>query len=345
MRKFSHRLVCLLLGLFLSCAALAADDVVLNPAHPERYVVVKGDTLWDISERFLRDPWLWPDVWYVNPQIANPHLIYPGDIISLAYVDGKPRLMLERGGVVRLSPEMRSSPVDSAIPAIPIDAIRPFLSRSHVLDPETLNNAPYVVAFGDEHMVGSTNVKAYVRAIQDEQHTRFDVVHPGGPYKDADTGEILGYQAQYVGDGELQRTGDPATVLLTRMALETVIGDRLLPTNDELALNAFYPKAPDSAVNGSIIAVLNGVVEIGQYNVVVLDRGGNDGLEPGDVLVINHRGRTVRDTVTGNSRDRVVLPDEPAGKLMVFRTFPRVSFALVMHATRSIHVLDRVVNP
>lgn len=345
MCKFSHRLVGLLLGLFLSCSVFAAENVVLNPAHPDRHVVVKGDTLWDISERFLRDPWLWPDVWYVNPQIENPHLIYPGDVISLTYIDGKPRLMLERGGVVKLSPEMRSSAVDSAIPTIPIDAIRPFLSRSYVLDPETLNSAPYVVSFGNEHMLGSTNVKAYVRAIENEQHTRFEVVHPGGAYKDAETGEILGYQAQYVGDGKLQRTGDPATVLLTRMALETVIGDRLIPTDDDVVLNAFFPKAPDNPVNGSIIAVLNGVDQIGQFNVVVLDRGANDGLTPGDVLIINHRGRLIRDTVSERPGEKVLLPDEPAGKMMVFRTFARVSFGLVMHATRSIHLLDRVVNP
>ena len=345
MRKFSHRLFSLFVGVILSCSIVAAEDVVLNPAHPDRYVVVKGDTLWDISARFLRDPWLWPDVWYVNPQIENPHLIYPGDVISLTYVDGKPRLMLERGGVVKLSPEMRSSPVDSAIPTIPIDAIRPFLTRSYVLDKETLDNAPYVVSFGNEHMLGSTNVKAYVRSIEDDQQTRFEVVHPGGAYKDGDTGEILGYQAQYVGEGTLQRTGDPATVLLTRMALETVIGDRLIPINEELALNAFYPKAPDGPVNGSIIAVLNGVDQIGQYNVVVLDRGANDGLIPGDVLTINHRGRLIRDTVAERGGETVRLPDEPAGNLMVFRTFERVSFALVMHATRSIHVLDRVLNP
>ena len=345
MRKFSHRLISLFLGLFLSCSALAADDIALNPAHPDRYVVVKGDTLWDISETFLRDPWLWPDVWYVNPQIDNPHLISPGDIVALTYVDGKPRLMLERGSAIRMSPEMRSSPIDNAIPTIPIDAIRPFLNRSYVLDQDTLNRAPYVVAFGDEHMLGSTNIKAYVRSIEDEQRKKFEVVHPGGPYKDGDTGEILGYQAQYVSDGELQRTGDPATVLLTRMAQETVIGDRLIPTSDDLVLNAFHPKAPDNPVNGSIIAVLNGVNQIGQYNVVVLDRGANDGLTAGDVLLINHRGRVVRDTVSANARETVVLPDEPAGKLMVYRTFPRVSFALVMHATRAIHVLDRVVNP
>jgi hypothetical protein len=341
----SNKLACLVFGLLISWGALAADTVAVNPNHPDRYVVVKGDTLWDISGRFLRDPWRWPDVWHVNPQIANPHLIFPGDIITMTYVNGQLRLGLERGSMVKLSPQVRSTQLSGAIPAIPIDAIHQFLTRPYVLEQNDMDNAPYVVAFADEHILGSNDIKAYVRAIENSDNTKFDVVRPGDAYKDAETGEILGYEALYISSSELLRTGDPATLLLSGMELETVKGDRLLPVAEDTPLNTFYPAAPSREVTGSIISVLNGVSQIGQYNVVVLDRGTRDGLEPGSVLTIDHRGESIRDIVSKNPTEKVTLPDEPAGTLMVFRTFDKVSFGLVMDATRAIHVLDRVRNP
>mgnify|MGYP003572900249 CR=1 FL=1 len=347
MPSSKYTLASLVIGLFLAWSAWAQSDVAVNPAHPDRYVVVRGDTLWDISARFLREPWRWPDVWYVNPQIQNPHLIYPGDVIVLTYVDGKPRLSLERGSLVKLSPEVRSSPLDDAIPFIPLDAINQFLTRPYVIEDDDLDSKPYMVSFGREHLMGSTDNKAYVRAIENDEEIRFDVVRPGDPYKDADTGEILGYEAQYVGNAELQRTGDPATVLMTSVQMEVNIGDRLIPVTEDVAMDSFYPKAPSRPISGSIISVLNGVREIGQFNVVVLDRGEKDGLAVGDVLTINQRGEKIRDLVkwVDNVRTHVTLPDEPAGTLLVFRTFSRVSFGLVMRASRSIHVGDRVVSP
>ena len=347
MPSSKYTLASLVIGLFLAWSAWAQSDVAVNPAHPDRYVVVRGDTLWDISARFLRDPWRWPDVWYVNPQIQNPHLIYPGDVIVLTYVDGKPRLSLERGSLVKLSPEVRSSPLDDAIPYIPLDAINQFLTRPYVIEDDDLDSKPYMVSFGREHLMGSTDKKAYVRAIESDEEVRFDVVRPGDPYKDADTGEILGYEAQYVGNAELQRTGDPATVLVTSVQMEVNIGDRLIPVTEDVALDSFYPKPPSRPVSGSIISVLNGVREIGQFNVVVLDRGEKDGLATGDVLIINQRGKKIRDLVkwVEDVRTHVTLPDEPAGMLLVFRTFSRVSFGLVMRASRSIHVGDRVISP
>jgi hypothetical protein len=171
------------------------------------------------------------------------------------------------------------------------------------------------------------------------------VVRPGDPYKDAETGEILGYEALYISSSDLLQPGDPATLMLSNMELETIKGDRLLPVVADTPLNTFFPAAPKQEVNGSIISVLNGVTQIGQFNVVVLDRGASDGLEPGSVLTIDHRGETIRDVVSKTAGETVTLPDEPAGTLMVFRTFDRVSFALIMKASRAIHVLDRVHNP
>jgi hypothetical protein len=331
-----------LCGLF---ASIAAAEDLLADNHPERYVVRKGDTLWDIASRFLRDPWRWPDIWQVNPQVANPHLIYPGDELELVYIDGRPQLRLTRGPrELKLSPEARSVPWDGRIPTVPIDAIAPFLTRPYVVSEEELDAAPYVVALADEHIVGGAGQRAYVRSIESGDPRKFDVIRPGDAYRDADTGEVLGYEGLYVGSVETQRTGDPATVFITRAEIETVIGDRLIPVLDEEPLADFYPKAPDGQIDGSIIAVLKGVSQIGQYQVVVLDRGAADGLSPGTVLRIDQKGETIRDIVAGG-RKQVTLPDEEAGLLMVFRTFDRVSFGLVMHATKALHILDRVRNP
>lgn len=339
--------VCKSLILLLSCALampLALAENLLKANHPSSYTVVRGDTLWDISGRFLHSPWRWPEIWHVNPQIANPHLIYPGDILDLVYIDGKPQLHLRRGPL-KLSPTVRSTPWSGAIPTIPVDAISPFLTRPYVLEQGELDRAPYIVDFADEHILGGAGQKAYVRSIDQDDQLKFEIVRAGDAYKDAETGEILGYEAKYIGTSELQRTGDPATVFINSTELESVIGDRLIPAGEEKATANFTPHAPTMPIEGTIISVLNGVSQIGQYNVVVIDRGAQDGLTPGTVLRIDQRGETIRDVVTPDSRDTVTLPDEEAGLLMVFRAFERISFGLVMHATRVMHIDDKVRNP
>ena len=339
--------VCKSLILLLSCALsmpLALAEELLRGDHPDHYTVVKGDTLWDISGRFLHQPWRWPEIWHVNPQIANPHLIYPGDQLDLVYIDGKPQLRLRRG-TLKLSPSVRSTPWDGAIPTVPLDAIGPFLTRPYVLEPGQLDDAPYIVDFDDDHILGGPGQKAYVRSIEQGEPLKFEIVRPGGPYKDAETGEILGYEAQYIATSQLQRTGDPATVFINTSKVEAIIGDRLMPAGEDRATASFTPHAPAMPTDGSIISVFNGVSQIGQYNIVVIDRGARDGLEPGTVLRIDQLGETVRDVVTPDSRDTVKLPDEQAGLLMVFRTFERISFGIVMHATRVMHVNDKVRNP
>lgn len=356
MPKSLRKLAGFFLGLIFSCSVLAAGQVTLNPNHPDRYVVVKGDTLWDISARFLNEPWRWPEVWQVNPQIANPHLIYPGDTLVLSFVDGKPQISVAnensapaedpaKGSTVKLVPQVRTTAIPTAIPAIPIDAIQQFLTRPYVADKRQLDRAPYIVDFADEHITGSPGIKAYARAIRGGDKTKFDIVRPGKPYRDARTGEILGYEALFIATSELQRTGDPATVMITNSELEVLKGDHLFKATEDKPLAKFFPSPPTRGINGSIISVLGGVNQIGQYNVVVVDRGQKDGLEVGSVLAIDQKGAVVRDTVTENSRDTVKLPNERAGTLMIFRTFPRVSFGLVMDATKALHVNDVVRNP
>lgn len=340
------KLLGLVLSLFL-CGALLADTVALNPKHPERYVVVEGDTLWDIAARFLRDPWLWPEVWHVNPQIRNPHLIYPGDIISLSYENGKPRLSLERKSrpTVKLSPQARIEPLDTAIPTIPMDAIKQFLNRTRIVTDEELAGAPYIVESAEEHLATSAGNRIYVRTINSSDRARYGVFRAGSVYLSPRYEEPLGREAIYIGEARLQQFGDPATLLLTDTVREALIGDRLFPMEQEEIIPHFLPHAPQKPVEGRIISVLDGVSQIGQHQVVVVDLGARDGMERGHVLAIHQTGPVVKDTVIDERNAAVKLPDERAGVLMIFRTFERVSYGLVMHITRPAHLLDTVRNP
>ncbi len=336
----------LALALALLATAAYADQVVLKDGHPDRYVVVKGDTLWDISERFLDSPWLWPEVWYVNPQIENPHLIYPGDVISLVYVDGKPQLRVQRGkGTFKLSPKARVERLDKAIPTIPIDAIQQFLTQPLVADESTLENAAYVVSSADEHLIVGAGDRIYVRGLEGGQGDRYHIFRPGDAYKDPGTGEILGYEALYLGDASSQKLGDPATMKLTRTTREINIGDRVMPMTHEDVYAYFTPHSSDEEIDGTIISVVDGVSQIGQYQVVVLNRGTREGVDVGTVFEIYQTGDIIPDQVTKERNAAVKLPDEKAGVLMVFRTFDKVSFALIMKATSALHVGDRIRTP
>jgi LysM domain len=325
-----------------------APGPVLNPSHPETYVVVRGDTLWDIAAMFLRDPWYWPEIWQINPQVANPHLIYPGDILTLAYLDdGRPVIQLERGGgvVERLSPRVRSEPLEEAIPTIPFETLRAFLSRPAVLEASELDALPYVLAH-PHGLLGSAGQDVYVRGTDAMPGTVFNLVHVGDALVDPDDDSVIGYEGLYVGQGRVRRSGDPTTLLLTDSARETLVGDYLID-EDSVSPANFLPRAPEEAVEGRIISVLDGVSLIGQYQVIVINRGARHGLQPGHVLSVYQTGEVVRDSIRGRGRygEKVRLPDELAGTTMVFRTFDRMSYALVMEATSEIRVLDTVRDP
>ena len=328
----------------LLAGQLLAADVVLNPTHPDRYVVVKGDTLWDISAMFLRDPWLWPEVWHVNPQIENPHLIYPGDILTLVYIDGKPQLRLQRGDL-KLSPRIRVESLDDAIPTIPLDAIKAFLTRSIVVDENELKTAPYVLQSADEHVISGAGDRVYVRGIEGRDNALFDIFEPGDAYIDPDTGEVLGYAALYIGSGPVQHFGDPATLLLTETTQEVRAGYRLRPADNSDPVLHFQPHPTPPGTEGHIISVIGGVTQIGQFNVVAIDLGTREGMEIGHVMRIFQQGEIIRDRLSEKRREKVKLPDEDAGLVMLFRTFDKVSFGLVMKATRAIHINDLVRTP
>lgn len=342
---------------FFAAMALAAwaaaslgqepSGVQLQPQHPEQYTVVEGDTLWDIAGVFLRDPWYWPEIWQVNPQIQNPHLIYPGDLLVLSYDGaGRPQIRVERGSAVRLSPRVREEPLEQAIPTIPYEKIAAFLAKPAILTKEQAETAPYILTTREGHLVASTGIEVYVRGAPDAPvGQRFSVIHVGEALKDPDDRKVIGFEGIYVGEGEVLRQGDPTTVILTETDREALEGDRLFPEVTEVALN-FIPRPPAQPVDGQIISVIDGVSVIGQYQIVAVNRGANHGLEPGNVMTIYRSGETVRDKVAYKGTGKKVrLPDEPVGTLMVFQTFDRVSYALIMRALFPVRVLDSVRNP
>jgi hypothetical protein len=341
-------------------AAAAAPEggqggLVLNPNAPESYVVKRGDTLWGIAKVFLRDPWFWPEIWQVNPQIQNPHLIYPGDTLRLVYIQGRPTIMVQRGDAARVLPRVRSQPLEGAVTAIPYATVAAFMSKPSVLAKEQIKDAPYVLATRDMHVVMSDGDTLYARGFSGpvEIGTHYNVVRVGDALRDPDDGNrVVGYDGIFTGAGHVTRAGDPATLLMTESARETEAGDKLFAGGVDVPLD-FIPSAPKVKTNGHIIAVSNGVTVIGQYEVVVINRGAADGLAPGNVLAVFQAGEVIADTANRgflNSMSRLAagkvrLPDERTGTFMVFKTFDHLSYGLIMEATNVIRVADRVANP
>ena len=324
----------------------ATTAVPLNPNAPDRYVVQRGDTLWDISSVFLQDAWYWPEIWQINPQVANPHLIYPGDILTLTYLGGRPVIQLERGRAERLSPRVRAEPLEDAISTIPFEVLRAFLSRPAILGKDQIDHLPYILSSRRNHLIAAAGNDVYIRGANSEVGNVYNIVHPGDKLVDPDDNAVLGYEGIYVGQGRVRVSGDPATFFLTETTREALEGDRLLPEEPLQPVN-YFPRSPDNEVEGRIISVIDGVSLIGSFQVVVINRGTNHGLEPGHVLRIWQTGEEVRDRFAKGRllSKKVRLPDEPAGTMLVFRIFDRMSYALVMEATSEIRTLDLVRNP
>lgn len=338
MRKLLYALAASAL-LFASWAQAQPE---LRSDHPERYTVVKGDTLWDISARFLDNPWYWPEIWHVNPQVANPHLIYPGDRLALVYIDGKPKITkVASNNVVKLSPKVRSEALDTPIPAIPLDDIASFLTDTRVVSPSELSGAPYVLEGEDGRIITGAGDRVYARG--EKPADRVGVFRRSKEFVDPETGEFLGLEALSIARGNITaENGDVLTMQLTSSNEEVRIGDRLLIGEDRRLTTRFVPSAPDEQIEGRMIAVDGGVSQIGQYDVVAINRGDREGMEPGDVLAVMKSGNLVRDPITNET---IELPSERAGLLMVFQTYEKMSYGLVLQATRPLSVGDKVTNP
>ena len=375
-KTFSGAVLALAMGVMgvITTPAARAETVALNPDHPDRHTVVKGDTLWGISSRFLRDPWQWQEVWRINPDIQNPHRIYPGDVVFLTMHDGQPVLQVEPGPahprnnstasesvsaarptvtpaglrLVKLSPQVRMAGLELAIPTIPMDIISPFLLRARVVTQEEMNDAPYVVSLEEGRVSSGMGQKAYVRNLPDNAGLQFGVFHQTVAYRNpgAKREDILGYEAIQVAEARVDRFGDPATLMLTASYRETLLGDRLLPMTQEEINPFLLPRAYDKPTPGKIVAVVDGVSKIGQYQVVAINLGTRDGVEPGHVFIVSQAGTQVRDGVQPTRKGNIVtLPEERAGTLLVFRPFERVSYALVVTAEKEIRQYDAVVAP
>jgi len=385
---FVFSLTSLVPGISLAQGAnsVPATTKDLQPDAPTEYTVVKGDTLWGISGKFLKEPWRWPQIWQMNrEQIKNPHLIYPGDIVRLnaaMLAGGVAQLELVQGNVVKLSPKTRVEVLISAIPTIPGSVIGPFLSQPLVAEAGAFDDAPRIVATDEERMIVGTGNMIYVDSIRPEEGVNWQVYRRGEAIIDPDTGENLGTSSLYLGDAKVRRFGTPATVEVTNARAEIHKDDVLAPAR-EVSFPSYVPRAPGKPINGRILGVRDGVVEISQYSIVGINKGSRDGMEVGFVLASVHpgqyanRARDFRDigniwelgiNLEGvdirrnpvvpeysvpNSRtsgevllDRnIKLPDERNGLLFVFRVFEKVSFALVMSSSRPLYVGDLVQSP
>ena len=342
-----------LLGFFLGCVACVAlaQPVTLKQGHPDSYYVKEGDTLWDIANVFLQDPWLWPEIWHINPQVENPHLIYPGDKLALVYdAKGEPKLTVAERAPVKLTPgsskvtpKVRIESVASAIPAIPLEKINAFLTKSRVVNMADLEAAPYVIAGDSRRILSGAGDKLYARGDFKEDEKVYGVYRAGETYFDPETREALGVQALDVGGGRIiDQTADVATLMVNSSNEEIRVNDRLLPNEERKVTAVFHPKAPDTDIKGYIIAVENGVKNVGAMDIIAINRGERDGLMVGDVLAISQTGEVVRDKV---KNELVQLPDVRSGMMIVFRTFEKMAFGLVVVADRPLSVGDKIRNP
>ncbi len=329
------------------------EDAVMASA-PRSYVVQRGDTLWSLARMFLRDPWLWPEIWYVNPQVQNPHRIYPGDTLALARgSNGQMQLVLQRGPAARLSPMLRSTAIDGngPIATIPYEAIRAFLSKPGLISKEELKRAPYVLSIRGNRALAGSDTDVYVRNLSGAVNQRFNVMHIGKQLVDPDNGDKLGYMAVFAGTAELSRPGEPATVHVLEAAREVLKGDALI-TEGQNDISAILPHSPIREVQGRIIGVVSGVNMVGQYQVVAINRGSNHGMDVGTVLRVREEDQTARDTCvhinnspTCRKWSRTDLPNESVGMLLLFKISERMSYALVVSEDSPIVVGQRIGNP
>jgi hypothetical protein len=324
------------------------------PNAPDQHLVVRGDTLWDISGKFLQKPWCWPQVWDMNrDQIRNPHWIYPGQIVYFDRVAGRLRLGRPNGEgsgtpTVRLSPTVRSTSSGSdAIPTISTSMIEPFLSKPLVIEENDLQNSPRIVATQEGHVNLSADDKAYVRGDL-KGATVFQAFHPGKPLVDPATKKVIGYEAVYLGTLKLVRTSkaanEPHTFTVVNSKEEMGVGDRLIAYEPTPIIN-YVPHAPEKIVDARVVAIYGGVTQAGQNQIISINRGAKDGIDVGTVLEMYRLGLTQPDTTIGKGKELIKLPDEKYGDLFIFRVFNNISYGLIMEVRDSAQVGDVVASP
>ena len=329
---------------FSTAAFAQARPVELAPDAPDRHTVVKGDTLWGIAAKFLKDPFRWPEVWKMNAeQVRNPHLIYPGQLVILDRSGAEPRLRL--GQVVKLSPQVRAEVPPQEIPAIPAQAIEPFLSQPLVIDPATLENAPRIVALQEDRVYGGNGDLAYASGV-DPKIGQWQVYKPGQPLRDPDSGEALGIEAVFLGNARVSGAPGQDTTPLTIVSARQEIarGDRLVPASRP-EIMSYMPHPPAQPVEGRVLKLYDNAGVGGRNSIVAISRGKQDGLEMGHVLALYSAGRTVTNRFGDSKPQTHTLPEERYGLMFVFRVFERVSYALITDAAQPVVAGDRVRQP
>jgi len=365
-----------LAGTMVAAAVCAAGAAQLRSNHPDSYTVRRGDTLWGISAKFLVKPWLWPEIWQANPQVRNPHLIYPGDVLNLSFING---------AALKLEPAVHRE--GEAVPAIPLDALKTFLKDLRVMDSSVVSKAPYVVGVEEDQLRATSGQNIYVRGLDSQPGQRWAIVRPEHAFRGFDNGSggnavfgdelyanaamvrspweedfnngsghflrgrDLGVEVKVIGTAETLRTGDPSTLLLLDSTQEVRSGDRIMPVDDNPYDPYFYPHPPkEQPKDGRVIAFTDAMDAVGPHQVVALSVGSKDGVDNGTTFAIWQPGENIHDDVASNSWDRgvgkrVTLPEEYIGHVMVFRTFDNVSYGLVMDGLRPVKKGDRLRLP
>lgn len=320
------------------------------------YIVQKGDTLWDIAARFLDEPWRWKEIWRANPDIKNPHLIYPGDQLIFEQVNGKDQIRLVRGdgvsqrtlsdGTVKLTPQIRSGPADKAIPTIPLNVIGPFLNDSRIVSEYEVKHSGTIVAVDEDHLVVGEGDRVYIHRKENfTPHKSYLIIRPGKMYKHPKSKAELGREGELLGRVRLEHVGNPSSFIITRSFAEIKVGDRVFESHSEPVSPYFFPRTPVGQAGGQILAVQGGLNQIGQHQVVVLTGGHDQQREVGDVLAVIQKQKDLPSRFMAKKKEPLDFPALTVGRVIVFRIFDKVSYGLVLSATRPIYLLDEVVKP
>lgn len=336
----------LILAVTAICAS-AEEPLKLVDNPPDRHIVVRGDTLWGISGKFLQQPWRWPEIWQMNKaEIKNPHLIYPGDIVMLDTSGATPRLRIGKSiqsGNGKAQPQVYSKAVQQSVPSIPPNVIEPFLSQPLIIEADEHDNVARIVATDEERMIMGNNDLAFVTGIPSAKQVNWNVYRPGKALKDPDTGEVIAHEAFFLGNAKLVQPGDPATVRIVNAKEEIHRGDRLIPA-PAFEILAYAPHRPEQQVAARVVGIYGGLNEGGGGSIVSINRGKNDGMETGHVLAL-FRNRVSINIDADGRRSATPIPEERYALAFVFRTFDRIAYALILESSKSVIVGDSVRNP
>lgn len=358
----NHLIIKQILCIFLCVFSplLCAKPNWMHSNAPDVYIVKKGDTLWDIAGIFTHEPWRWQEIWAANPAIQNPNYIYPGDRIHLRYdANGHPRLHLHRADtrqakeywqdgekVIKLSPGVRSQPAEGAVPTIPTSVIQPFFNRSLVVSPAHVESCPDIVALDEDHLVVGTGDRIYATGVfPDSPAALYSIFRADKSYVHPVTEEILGVEGLVLGKAQIELMGDPASLVVRNSYYEIRVGDKLIEPMQEDVEAFFYPKSPTGDPLGQIISVFDGLTQIGQYQVVVITGGIDQHREIGDVLAVYQNQKDLPSRMKMSNVEPYDFPSLKIARLVLFRVFDKVSYGLVMSATRPIYIKDQVGSP